>query len=1009
MNIPRFAIENRQFTIIFICILLFSGIASFITMPKSEDPMVQPPGTTVIVVYPGANSFDLEQLVLEPLESAINELEDINHLESYAFDGLAYINVEFESKTDANEKYDEVSQKVNGVRSELPDDLSHLEIIAWTISDVHILQLALCSESASYRELEKKAETIKREMEKVPGVMKVGLWAIPEQQVQVFLDLPKLGVLKIPLNQVLGAIQEANANIPGGYVELGSKRFNVETSGPYRSLEEIENTVIQAGGAKIVQLKEVAKVSMGYESDPYHARLNGQRCVFITAAQKPGSNIFKIFRGLRPVIGRFEKNLPSSMALQVVFDQSQSVSYRIQGFFWNLIQGIILVGVVIFLAVGVRASSVVMTAIPTSILIAIGFVDLTGYGLQQVSIAGLVIALGLLVDNAIVVTENSTRFMRLGSGPKEAVIAGTSEVAWALASATATTVFAFIPIILISDKTGDFIRSLPVTVVYTLSASLLISLVLTPFLTQKYVRVTGATRETWFRKKLNIFIEKRYRQVLGYSLDHPWRTILIALFLFLTSLGLSPLVGVSFFPKAEKPQFFVNIDLPQGSSMAQTDSLAREIEADLLARPEIKTVAANIGHGNPRLYYNIMTSRKKSSHAQLFVELNTRDKGVYERLVVSLRDTYRALPGARIRVRELEQGPPIIAPIHVRLLGDDYAVLKRISTEIEGIVAGQEGTINVQNPLSSGRTDLKININREKAGMLGVPLSEIDRTVRLSLVGLPITEFRDRNGKSYPLIVKSSPDSALNIENLKRVYVTSLAGRLIPISQLATIEFSESPLEISHYFSERNVAITADVARGFSTDLLTRNIIRELDEYPWPDGYRYSMGGEMEERIASFGGLFKAIIIAIIAIFAILVLQFRSFRQPLIVFMAVPLALIGSILALLVTGNSFSFMAFVGLTSLVGIVVNNSIILVDYTNQLRRTGMNIEAALKSAGETRFTPILLTTATTIGGLLPLTLQGGSIWAPMGWAIIGGLTTSTLLTLIVVPVLYRLLER
>ncbi|MBN2542590.1 efflux RND transporter permease subunit [bacterium] len=1009
MNLPKLALENHQFTIVFICLLILSGIVSFIYMPKSEDPQVQPPASSIIVIIPGATSIDLEQLVINPIEGAVNELENIMEINSYAADGLVHVSVEFEIGSDPDEKHNAVVQKVNSMRSELPENILTLDFMQWTIADVNILQLALRSETAPYFELEHKAEQLKKDLEKTPGIRNIKLSAVPERQLQISVNLEKLAIMNIPLDYLMGAIVDANTNIPGGYIDIGTKRLNVKTSGAYNDLDEIRNTIVYSRGGKVVYLKDVADVSMGYEPSPYHARMNNKRCIYITATQKPRSNILRIFRNLRPKIETFKSTLPANMDLQTVFDQSKSVSHRISGFFMNLLQGIILVGLVIFSAVGFRSASVVMIAIPTSILIALGFVDLSGYGLQQTTISGFVIALGLLVDNAIVVTENSTRYMKMGLKPKEAVLKGTSEIAWAITSATATTVFAFIPIMLIGDVTGDFIRSLPVTVVYTLTASLLISLVLTPYLTFRFAGIIGKGKERFIRKMMNRFIEKHYRNALDYALKNPAKTLVIAVVIFGICLGLFPLLGVSFFPKAEKPQFFININYPQGTNINKTDSLSSEIEKMLLEVPEIKTVAANIGHGNPRLYYNIAARINRSNHAQLFVELTTRDAHVYEHIITHLRDEFKSLPGVEIEVKELEQGPPVAAPVHIRLLGENLEILKSIAADVEDIVKLQEGTINVNNPFKSARTDLKVNVNRDKAGMMGIPLSEIDKTVRMCLAGIRISEYTDENGDSYDLIIRTNQEGSASIEDLRNIYVSSLAGKLIPLSQLATIEFIDDPLEISHFNLERNVAISADVIRGYSTDRVTKGIIEKLENYDFPEGYEYYVAGEMEERQSSFGGMLQAIMIAIVAIFGVLVLQFRSFKQPFIVFSAVPLAIIGSILALLITRNSFSFTAFIGLTSLVGIVVNNAIILVDYANKLRNEGKSIIEALKISGETRFSPIILTTGTTIGGLLPLTLSGGTLWAPLGWTIIGGLITSTMLTLIVVPVLYKLFTK
>ncbi|NOY60699.1 MAG: efflux RND transporter permease subunit [Calditrichaeota bacterium] len=640
-------------------------------------------------------------------------------------------------------------------------------------------------------------------------------------------------------------------------------------------------------------------------------------------------------------------------------------------------------------------------------MIGIGFTDLTGYGLQQMTIAGLVIALGLLVDNAIVVIENISRFIKMGYDAKEAAVRGTNQIAWAVVSSTATTVLAFVPMMLMKNITGDFIRSMPLTVVYTLTASLFISLTLTPYLSSKFIRIKTTTKNP-IRNFLDHFIETKYRSSLDFALIHPKLVVAIALVVFTASLSLFPLIGVSFFPKAEKPQFVININTPKGTNLDKTDKVVRYVESVLAKQDEIKNFAANIGHGNPRIYYNVIPAKTRSTNAQIFVELKTNSK-LNAAFIDNLRKTFADYAGAKIKVKEFEQGPPVDAPIVIRVLGENLDVLKRIARDVEEIVNSAQGTVNVINPLRTAKADLRLKIDRDKAGMLGVPLAEIDRTVRTALAGWPISKYRDAEGKEYNIVVRLPIRDKPHLTDLDKIYVSSLTGAQIPLNQLASLEFKSTPLIIEHFNMERYVMITADVHGKTSVDIVMQKIIKKLDRYQWPKGYRYAVGGELEAREESFGGMAKAIIIAVIGIFAVLVLQFRSYSQPFIVFSAIPLALIGSLLALFITGYHFSFTAFVGLTSLVGIVVNNSIILVDYTNQLRSDGKPLIPALKEAGEARFVPIILTTLTTVGGLLPLTLIGGTLFAPMGWTIIGGLLASTFLTLIIVPVLYKLFTR
>jgi multidrug efflux pump subunit AcrB len=1009
MNIAKFSIDNHHFMLIIILLLVAMGALSFFTMPKSEDPAVDIAGGSVIAIYPGGSPADMEELVVELVEEALNELDDIKVITGAAEDGVGIVDIEFTPGSDSDKKYADVVQKVNSIRNSLPSGLMSLEIMQWLISDVYILQLALVSDSAPYREVEDEAEAIQKRMERVPGIMSAKVWALPKREIRVSVDLSRLAALRIPLTQLMGALQDANTNIPGGHVDIGSKRLNIKTSASFGSLDDIRRTAVQSAMGRVVRLSDVADVAWASADEDHLARVNGHRAAFVTVNQKAGTNIFQVFKNLRKVIDESRKTLPPDMRLEVVFDQSKSVSNRVNGFLENLLEGIILVGLVLLFADSSRASLIVMLAIPLSCIIGIGILDMSGYGLEQVSIAGLVIALGMLVDDAIVVTDNISRFRRNGYSDRDSSILGTNQVGWAVTSSTLTTVLAFMPIILMRSVTGDFIRSMPLTVVYTMMVSLAVSLTVTPYLGYRFLNVHKETAFSAPRRMLNRFIENQYRRSLSFALKHPAKIIGSALAAFGLSIGLFFLLGVSLFPKAEKPQLFVNVELPVGTNLEKTDAVSRQVEAMLLSMPQVKTVAANVGHGNPRLYYNAFPERQKPSHAQLFIELKRYKPREMEAFVRTLREQFASFPEGKIEVKELEQGHPIEAAVVVRVIGEKLVMLEKISRDVESILRSEKGTVNVRNPLAAKKSDLRIKINRSKAGALGVPVTEIERSVRASMTGLSVTQYRDAKGKAHDVVVRLPVVGKPSLSDLDKIYATSLSGMSVPLRQLASFGLSASPLAIRHYDLERYSGITADMERGVSVNRVTKRIISKLEAYPWPKGYRYEMGGELESREEAFGGMEKAILASMLGVFAILVLQFRSYIQPLIIFSALPLALIGSILALFITGNSFSFSAFIGLTSLVGIVVKNSILLVDYTNQLRAEGSALVPALKAAGERRFVPILLTALTTVGGLLPLTLAGGTFWAPMGWTIIGGLLTSTALTLIVVPVLYQLYSK
>jgi len=1008
-SIPKFAVDNHYLTLMVILGLVLYGFFAILKMPKAENPAIQPPGVSIIILYPGASPSDMEELVTEPLEKAINGLTELLTISSVSGNSYAAIAVEFELSSDVAEKFREVTEKINAIRPELPPELGGIEVIRWSVDDVNIIELALVSETASYRELHDHLEILKDDITKVEGIRETEIFACPEREVRVSVDLEKMATMKIPLDRIIGVIQASNANIPGGKVDIGRKSYNIKTSGSFETIDDLKNTVIPLDGGEIVYLHDIAEVEFRDEESGHEARFNGKKAILLTANQKSGTNIFHIKRRLDKVISDFESKLPSNMKLHYAFDQGQGVRRFILGFFLNLLEGVLLVGFITWIGIGNRPSAVAMISIPASIVIAMGFVDLAGFGIQQVQVAGLVVALGLIVDNAIVVTQNINRFIANGHSPKAAAVDATVQVGPSIASGTITTCLAFLPIILMSNISGDFIRSMPITVIFTLLASLFCAMTLVPYLASKWFKPESARKRGVVQKALYSFIETRYRIIITTVLRRPWATLGIALLLFLATLPLIYVMGTSLFPKADVSLIFVNVTLPDGSSREGTEDAIAYVENILAEKDYIDHYVANIGGHNPRIYYNAFPKQARANIGQVFVEIEMRHSRRIPEIVAELRADLADYPGARIDVKELEQGHPNEAAVAIQVIGKNMDELKRISGDVEAMFRSTPGVVNIENSMSGARTDIKININREKAGMLGITPFDIDKAIRVSMAGIKASTFRDAEGRQYDIIVRLPVTGTARIEDFDRIYITNPLGNQFPLAHLATIEYTSSPLLIDHYDLGRSNTVLSDVETGFNVNRVTSSVIEKLDRYDWPDGYYYHISGQREEQTRAFGGLGRSFAIMIIAIFAVLVYQFKSIRQPIIIFSAIPLAIIGSLIALFLSGNDLSFTAMVGLASLAGIVINNAIILVDFANTRRAEGASVTEALISAGEVRFVPIILTAATTIGGLLPLTLFGGYMWNPMGWAIIGGLLTSTALTLLVVPVLYKLLAK
>jgi len=1006
MKIAELSVKHYQFTVLMFTMLVVLGVTSWLSIPRGEDPTFPAPNYTVVAVYPGANPTDLEQLVVDKIEERVKELEDLKEMKSSVRDGLATVALEFEPSVDADRKYDEVVREVNALRPDLPPELARLSVEKYSSDNVNIAQVALVSERAPWHELQDLAEKLEDRLEAVPGVRGAETWGYPSREVQVQLDLGRLSELEIPVSRVLGAIGSEAANIPAGSVDVGRRRFNVKTDGTYADIEEVRNTVVGGGSGSLVRLRDVASVTWGY-ADPTHlTRWNGRRAVWVTATQREGENIQRVRDRMWSAMDAFEKALPAGVTLKRSFDQAENVSRRLARLGEDFAIALALV-LLTLLPLGSRASLVVMISIPLSLAIGASLLYATGYSINQLSIVGGVIALGLLVDDSIVVIENIARHLREGQSRVEAAIQATRQIGIAVLGSTATLVFAFVPLLFLPGLPGRYIRSLPITVIYTVVASLFVSLTIIPWLASlllpKHADAHGNIFLRWFERG----IHATYAPVLDRALGRPRLTIAVAAALIVSSIALVPVVGFSLFPKAGTPRLLVHIETPEGASLDETDRAARFAERVLATDPDVATVLTNVGRDNPQIYYNVIPRNESTSAAQLFVLLKDFDTKRTPLALDSLRTKLSAYPGARIEVREFENGPPIDAPIAMRLVGENLDTLQMLADRVEQTLVKTPGTQYVVNPMRVKRTDLHLAVDRQKAGLLGVSSVEVDRTLRLGIAGLTAGQLRTPEGDEYDVVVRLPRRGRPTPEALDRIYVASQNGGLVPLGQIGHLEFRASPPLIQHHDRERSTMVTAQVRTGYNTDRVTKAALAQLTRLDLPTGYRLEAAGEIESRRDSFGGIGSAVVIATFMILAILVLEFRTFRSTLIVASVIPLGVVGGVVALWLTGNTLSFTAMIGFVALVGIEIKTSILLVDFTNQLRTQGVPLHDAIRQAGEVRFLPIVLTTMTAIGGLLPLALQGAPLYSPLAWVIIGGLVSSTLLARLVTPVMYTLL--
>ena len=1006
MNLTSFSLKNARFTLVIFACVSVLGLSSFLEIPRREDPLLTLPGSAIVVVFPGASAMEIERLVVRPLEDSVKELDDVRKMRALIKDGVVALNVEFNWSVSPEKAYDDVLRQVSKAKGSLPPGIYSIEVHRLTTLTTSTMQFAIVSPDASNARLEDIAENLRRRIESVRGVRTTERHAIPSRHVRVTLNADRGSALRVPPLQVIGAIEAGSVSIPGGTAEVGERRFNIETSGAYRSLDDIRRTPIAGSGTAVVRLGDIAEVSWENESNEYFGRFNGQRAVFVSVTSSGTVNLFDVRDRVIAEIDQLRATLPADVRIETAFDQTNNIRSRIAQLETDFLIAFALVLVTVF-PLGFRASLLVLISIPLSLAMGILALHLMGHSLNQLSIVGFVIALGLLVDDSIVVVENIARFRRMGYEPVQAALKATNQIAVAVVGTTAALLFAFFPLLNLPGAPGQFIFPMPLAVVSTVLASMFVSLTIIPLLASRLLKGDEPEHGNVVLRSLDRAIQVSYRPFLHFCMKYRMLTLILAAAL----TALVPLVvkhiGFSLFPKAGIPQFLVEIEAEEGASLAATDAIVRQVETILAATPSVESYSANIGRGNPQIYYNWLGKRQKSNVGAVLVSLKKFDGKTSPAVIEKLRQAFNQITGARIDLVEFENGPGADAPVAVRLIGEDLEQMAEMANKVTQLLRAHPGTENVANPMSALRMDFKVVVNEEAAAFLGVTRLNIDRTVRLALAGLNVTRFRDTNGEEFNLQISLPRGDRATLENWSKITVPAATGAYVPIDQVARLEFASVLPDIERFNRERSTLIRSQVRAGYNVGKVTAAISDELQKLSWPAGLRWKLSGEVESKEDSFGGVGKVLLIAAFGIFAILVLEFGSFRGTLIVASVVPLGLIGGVTALWLTGYSLSFTGAIGFIALVGMEIKNSILLVDFTNQLRQQGVPLHTAIEQAGETRFLPIVLTTVTALGALLPLAMQGSGLYSPLAIVIIGGLISSLILSRVVTPVMYSLL--
>lgn len=1008
MNFTEIAIRRWQLTLVLFALLSALGYSAFSNIPRAVDPHFPLPVVVITAIQPGADAAEMEQTVAKPIEELMQGLEDVKEIVSASNDSSAVIRAEFDWSGDPDRYFNDTVREVTAIRSRLPADLARLDFKKMRTTNASVLQIALVSETASWRRMEKYGRDISEAFSRYTSVREAEVHGLSQPEVTVAVDPARLAELQLPASLVADALRLGGADVASGAVVSGTRRFNVEAGGAFKNLDTIRNLPLRANNGSILRVGDVAQVYWGAEEARTRLFHNGKRAIWITANQKAGTDATKLRDALLEELELQKKTLPPDIDVVMQFDQSRDIAARLRELARDFAIALFLV-MFTLLPLGWRAAAIVMVSIPLSLASGLLAVYAAGFNLSQLVVAGFILSLGLLVDDSIVVIENISRHLRMGKERIQAAIEGTKEIQLAVLGSTGVLIFAFFPMLFLPEGAGQYTRSFIATVIFTVTASLVISLTIIPFLASRMLKRDedehGNRLLQWLMRNIDHF----YRPLLHKALEAPRKTVWGALTVTIAAFGLVPVLGFSLFPDADASYFRVKIDAEQGTSLDETQRIVRKVSDILAKEPTIEVRAENVGRFNPSVFYNSFETVETTTEGEVLAVMDKWHGRESREMVDRLRKQFEEISGARVKLVLFQNGAPINAPVEFRVVGPDLDMLKSLAAKVQAVLHETPGTRDIVNPVANDRIDLDMQIDDAKAALLDIPAGSPRRTIRLALSGERAGTFRDSEGDSYPVTVRLPLDGTQPVSALDSIYLASRSGAPVALGEITDPELVAVPPLIKRRNLERTVEITAQTQEGALASKVTADAKARMEKIDLPPGYSIRVGGEAEKINDTFSGFGPVILIALFIIFGILVAEFGEFREALVVAGVIPLGTFGGFLALLVTGNSLSFLAVIGFVALIGIEIKNSILLVDFTTQLRARGLALREAIEQAGEVRFLPVLLTSVTAIGGLLPLAIFGGNLYGPLAIVLIGGLISSTLLSRIVTPAMYLLVVR
>lgn len=1025
MNLPGFALSHRPVVLALTAVVLVVGVFNFLTMPRREDPEIIVREALIITAWPGASSSKVEELVTEPLEDAIGEVGEIEKIRSKSLVGLSVIQATVDdSVRDTDRVWNDLRAKIRDRTPQLPDD-SGAPFVNTDFGDVYeivlaVYQVPLAGEDEiklaySPRELERIAERIEDRLQLIKPVAKVNFWGAREERIYIEVDSADWAKINLTARQLRDLFQARNIVEPGGELDTRRGRYAVQTTGEFTSVKEMNNLVVGLHDNILpVRLGDLPlKIDRRYQEPPSSlVRFTSpehphQPCLVIGISMKSGSNVIEMGREVDRVLAELEDGVvPPDIHMTRVNDLPRQVNARISELFGNLLLGVLIVLAAALVAMGWRPALIMVTAIPLSMFAALAVVRFMGVELEQFAIASLIISLGMVVDNAIVVSDNVYRHVRAGRAKLDAVRDGAQELAVPILVSTVTTILAFLPMLTVEGNEGDYIRSLPVVVTATLSASYLVAMLITPLMCW-WLMEDGRTAGPADGR--TVFI---YDRVIGWCLRHKTAVLAAAFVTFGASLAILPVIGNQFFPAGARDQFFIKVWLPEGSAISQTARVVEDVERVVLdtspvtengsTTHRLANTVAYIGTGGARI---MLTQEPEYDYPfYALVIVNTTSPDFTPDFARDVRARLSNRYDARITVERFVLGPPLKDPISFRLSGPDADVLRTMVPEMLRIFKSTAGVEAAYSNWGATAYQVEVDVDSYAANLAGVTNADIALTTKSLLSGALLTTFREGDHK-IPVVLRTVRERRGSLGDLSGIFVNGANGK-VPLAAVAELRLTWRPAVIAHYNRLRTVTVSARVGEGMLSNTVAEQIQPRLEAImsTLPVGYTLKQGGEYAATVKTQGQVLRAVLIAVILIVLMLIVQYNSLLKPVIILVAVPMSMIGVLIGLLVTGWAMGFMAMLGALSLAGIVINNAIILIDFIETRISEGDGLHTAVTTAGRVRLRPILLTTVTTMGGLLPLSLFGGPLWAPMTNGMIFGLAFSTVLTLIVVPTLY-----